>query len=32
VRDEIEALLVDVEPASRASETVGTPRAIALPD
>jgi cell division protease FtsH len=32
VRDEVEALLVDVEPESRASETVGTPRAIALPD
>src|SRR5207248_4122618 len=32
VREEVEALLVDVEPESRASETVGTPRAIALPD
>src|SRR5438874_5622560 len=32
VRDEIESLLVEVEPESQASETVGTPRAVALPD
>src|SRR2546427_2868241 len=32
VRDEVEALLVEVERESRASETVGTPRAVALPE
>src|SRR5881227_255609 len=32
VRDEVEALLAEVEPESRASETVGTPRAVALPE
>jgi cell division protease FtsH len=31
VRDEIETLLGDVEPESRASETVGTPRALPMP-
>src|SRR6266516_2029274 len=30
VRDEIVALVGDVEPESRASETVGTPRVVAL--
>jgi cell division protease FtsH len=30
VRDEIETLLVDVEPESRAAETIGTPRALPL--
>src|SRR5919201_1958824 len=30
VREEIEALLVDVEPESRAAETIGTPRAVPL--
>src|SRR5437588_253994 len=32
VRDEVETLLAEVEPESRASETVGTPRAVALSD
>src|SRR2546421_4033228 len=32
VRDEVEALLLEVERESRASETVGTPRAIAASD
>ena len=32
VRDELTALLDDVEPASRASETVGTPRAVGALD
>jgi cell division protease FtsH len=31
VREEIEGLLVDIEPESRASETVGTPRVVAAP-
>jgi cell division protease FtsH len=31
VREEVLQLLSDVEPASRASETVGTPRVVALP-
>jgi len=32
VRDEVESLLAEVEPESRASETVGTPRAVVLPE
>jgi cell division protease FtsH len=32
VREELEALLADVEPESRASETVGTPRAVGFVD
>ena len=32
VRDELEALLEEVEPESRASETVGTPRAVSAVD
>jgi cell division protease FtsH len=31
VREEIDALVVDIEPESRASETVGTPRVVAAP-
>jgi cell division protease FtsH len=32
VREEIESLVADLEPESRASETVGTVRAVALPE
>ncbi len=32
VREELEALLADIEPESRASETVGTVRALPMPD
>jgi hypothetical protein len=32
VRDELEGLLAEVEPESRASDTVGTPRAIGALD
>jgi hypothetical protein len=31
MREEVLLLLADVEPESRASETVGTPRVISLP-